>query len=231
MSATRTCEHAGIKIQVISCLAAMVSVSRRPVFQVSSPRTLMAAPPEPRMYRYVHWHSGRRGWVAQVPEGNEQVTLGLYATQLAAAKVVRKRMRNMRTLSSLTLSRTSRSPGSGPEPRKYRHVTWHRGGWVARTAFKQYLGRGRTQVAAAKLVQQHLGLTSLGPLLLEAGQQEPAMVPSSAFPHVSWHKPGRRALGRWQVQIGRRCIGAFKTQQEAVQKAINHVNILSCCIL
>lgn len=154
--------------------------------------------PMPPKYRWVCWHAARQGWVAQAPSGNgRQVTLGLYATQLEAARAVLQHL-GWQKLAQLRVRQVK------PEARRYRHVTFHKGRWQARVA-GAHLGACATQLAAAKLVASHEGLPSVQLLLLRrdgtrSGVQSPQSSVSD-FQGVSWHRPGPRSRGGWQAQV------------------------------
>ena len=139
--------------------------------------------------------------VAQAPAGQgRQVTLGLYAKQLDAAHAV------LRHLGWQDLSRIRVRPPAAVkrEARQYRHVTFHKGQWVARFAGAR-LGACRKQLDAAKLVARAAGLPGVQPLLLggvakRSGVQRPHST-ASDFQGVSWHRPGPRSTGGWQAQV------------------------------
>lgn len=130
--------------------------------------------PEPPLYRFITWHSGRGGWVVQVREHGHQRTVGgAYRTQDEAASVLCKFL-GVRSVQKLKRRRRDVQTSQPPEPRRFKHVTWHKSKqcWVAKQPqTNRDLGFGASQVAAARLVLQHLGARSLQVIRL-TGQHE-----------------------------------------------------------
>lgn len=112
---------------------------------------------------------------------------------------------------------------SGPEPRKYKYVSWqqpgqrYEGGWVGQvrdpqTGQQTYTcNRFATQLKAARTVAKTLGV-SVTDLQLRSGQPR---VAARKYMYVYPAVSGRR----WQVLIGSTHHGYHATQQEAVKAA------------
>ena len=117
----------------------------------------------------------------------------------------------------------------GPEPRKYKYVSWqqsgerYEGGWVGQvrdpqTGQQAYTcNRQATQLAAAKTVAKTLGI-SVTALQLKPCQGRP---PTQKYMHVYPAVSGQR----WQVMIGSTHHGYHATQLEAAEAA---AKILGC---
>ena len=101
---------------------------------------------EPRRFKYVHWHSTSRLWVAQ---RNGEPSPGSHANQRRAAQLAAKAWHVPLSELRIRPARSSR--------RQYKHITYHKKSktWIARYRGKS-LGSNTSQAAAATLVAKYL---------------------------------------------------------------------------